>query len=223
MNLWQASLLAMIAIAVSFIIRTVATLYSELFRSLAVNLTTHIILMLTSIALLLVFYTFYRSFRNNERVKWGAIAALIGSGLLALMYFRGAFVQWNRAGVALFDFSGPLFHFVYNLGIWRILPISSNLLLLLFLIIFYIESANVGLKAIRIPALLAAIGVGIVSVISIIPLIRFFLPGTKTFLMSLAKGLSPVTNLALAFAFAAIFYFFFSINRHLIKAQTEVE
>ena len=148
---------------------------------------------------------------------------MVGSAIIILVYFRGIFVFWHKACLVLFDLSGPLFHFVTNSGIWRILPIANNLLILLFLIIFYLECANAGLRKIRIPALLAAVGVGVVSLISVLPLIQFFLPVSKVFLMSLAIRLSPVTNLAAAFASAAIFYFFFSINRHYTKVQMEEE
>jgi len=129
MNLKKATLLAIIAICYEFALRTVGTAFPFAFRNLTVAQVTNIISFLASLGILLFFIYFYKDYVQKEEtgLKNASVFAIIGSGLMSLLLFKGLIPLFNPNSF------GYLLrpHFIEPT-----IPWVSSILILIFFIVF---------------------------------------------------------------------------------------
>jgi hypothetical protein len=206
MNLKKATLLAIIGLCYTFVVRTAGTFFPELFRNLTAAQVNGMLLLLASLTAVLFFAYFLKYYVHEEQkeLATGAVLAIIGSSLMSLLLLKGLlpilddYTFHNLAGV----------HYIEP-----IVPWVSAILILLFFIIFHKEMIRRGPMQLRKAAFWAVIGSSVGLLLRTLTLFIYVGSREARWFSDFPIFMQVVLLPVFAFSFLALVYFFLSFYR----------
>lgn len=211
MNLRKATLLAIIGICYHFAIRTIGTLFPDIFRVLLLAQFAQITLLLANLTILVFFIFFFKDYVQKEQVelKKATLLAIVGSGAMVSLYVNGLLL------IAFGTYSSPplLWPVEITNHIGAIIPWGSSILILLFFIIFYKETVREEQRRLRRPTLLAVIGSSISTLVLTFVLVNSLFSGKIMHVAGLSRKFPIIFIPVFVFTFIAVLYFFLSFYK----------
>jgi len=203
MNLKKATLLAIIGISYTFILRTIGTFLPDIFKNLQVAQISVIMSFLASLTIVVFFTSFYESYVQKEqtKLKKASMLAIIGSCALLLLSIKGFLVVFN---IHIFSY------LVKSNYIEPIIPWVSSIFILLFFIIFYKEILYKEDMKLKNAAILAIIGSSIIALERTFIVFNYFYSREVMWFSDLSRGIQIIFIPIFTISFITVLYFFLS-------------
>lgn len=206
MHLKKASLLTIIGISCSFTVRTVGTLFPQIFRNLLIVQVSVVVHFISTLALVYFFLSFYRVYLQEEQrtLKRAAMWSIVGSCASLLLHIKSAFIVF---GVNVL----PLFFMHHHID--AIVPLVSSTAVLIFFIIYHSEMLHQERARLGKSTKSAIIGFSLYVSLHTIVLLNYLYSRKFSWLSQFSKDIALGTLIILAFAFIAVLYFFLTFYR----------
>jgi hypothetical protein len=206
MKLKTVTLLAIIGLCYTFIVRTAGTFSPGLFGNLTAAQANGILLLLASLTAVLFFAYFLKYYVHKEQkeLRKGALLAIVGTSLMSLLLLKGLlpilddYTFHNLAGS----------HYIEPIAAW-----VSALLVLFFFIVFHKEMIRRGPVHLRIAAFWAVIGSSVGLLLRTLTLFIYAGSGEARWFSDFPIFMQMILFPVFAFSFLTLFYFFFSFYR----------
>jgi hypothetical protein len=206
MDLKRVTLLAIIGLCYTFVVRTAGTFFPGLFGNLTAAQANGVLLLLASLSAVLFFAYFLKYYVHEEQKELmkGVVMAIVGSSLMSLLLLKGLlpilddFTFHNLAGS----------HIIEPIVAW-----VSALLVLFFFIIFHREMIHRGPVNLRIAAFWAVLGSSVGLLLRTLTLFIYTGSVEARWFSDFPIFMQVVFLPVFAFSFLTLFYFFFSFYR----------
>ena len=206
MSLKWATLLAIIGIVCSFLIRTAGTLLPHIFKNIHIVRMTIGSHLFASFTLVIFFVSFYESYTQKEQqtLRRACFLAIIGSLAALFLHIKILFLVFEQH---IF----PLFLMHHHIDV--ILPLVSSITVILFFVIFQKEMRHGERKRLRKATRSAVTGFSVFAILQTTVLINYLSSGEFRWLQHFSRKVSIGTIPVMAFAILAVLYFFLSFYR----------
>jgi len=206
MSLKWATLLAIIGIVCSFLIRTAGTLLPHIFKNIHIVRMTIGSHLFASFTLVIFFVSFYESYTQKEQqtLRRACFLAIIGSLAALFLHIKILFLVFEQH---IF----PLFLMHHHIDV--ILPLVSSITVILFFVIFQKEMRHGERKRLGKATRSAVIGFSVFAILQTTVLINYLSSGEFRWLQHFSRKVSIGTIPVMAFAILAVLYFFLSFYR----------
>lgn len=236
MYLKKATLLAIIGISYTFILRTIGIFFPNIFRDPLIIQISVIISLLASLSIVLFFIAFYKYYIQEKqiRLKKVCILAIIGSFGMVLLQVKNILLVFNKLSTHLYNFSPYLVKLVNSHSIDPIMPWISSIFTLIFFIIFYKETlkdkkirdqdnniSSIRDNGLNKAILFAIIGSSIGTLLRTFVLINYLYLRESRWFSDLSKETQVILIPIFAFSFITVLYFFLSF--YSLKTNEFVE
>ena len=212
MSLSKATLLALIGIYYTFILKTVGTFLPDIFKIFIISQTTQILSIFASVTLVVFFISFYKNYVQNEQtgLKKAVILAIIGTSATSLLYLSNLLLHFNRILIFIYGISPYLFTLVESRNVeatGTIVLWVSSIFTIFFFIMFYKEIHKEEIK-LKKPALFAIWGSLTGTLLQTIILLNYLFSGEIKWFSDLSSKTAVILFPVSAFSFIAVLYFF---------------
>ena len=236
MYLKKATLLAIIGISYTFILRTIGIFFPNIFRDPLIIQISVIISLLASLSIVFFFIAFYKYYIQEKqiRLKKVCILAIIGSFGMVLLQVKNILLVFNKLSTHLYNFSPYLVKLVNSHSIDPIMPWISSIFTLIFFIIFYKETlkdkkirdqdnniSSIRDNGLNKAILFAIIGSSIGTLLRTFVLINYLYLRESRWFSDLSKETQVILIPIFAFSFITVLYFFLSF--YSLKTNEFVE
>ena len=216
MKLKTATLLAIIGMCYLFLSRTVGTLVPGLFQNLIVTQVSVVLSLLSGAAFVVFFMSFYKFYVRDEQTQLqsATLFAIIGSAAMLVLYIKGLFIVFAPLRMQLYGISPSLAGSLIKPSFFEaILPWFSAILILVFYVAFYKETADPNLFQLRKAASYAVIGTAIGVALRTGLVVSNIFSSKIVWLTDLTKGTGIILIPILVISFAAVLYFYLVFYR----------
>lgn len=211
MKLKTATLLAIIGMCYMFLSRTVGTIVPGLFRNLAVTQVSVVLSLLSGVALVVFFMSFYKFYIREEQGQLynATVLAVIGSAAMLVLYIKGLFIVFAPLRMQLYGISPMLMEELSKPSFFEaILPWFSAILMLVFYMTFYKESTDPSQFRLQKAASYAVIGAVIGVLLRTLMVVGHIFSSEVLWFTDVTRGVGIILVPVLVISFAAIIYFY---------------
>lgn len=208
MTLRKITPVLIIGLVLSFSVRTVGTLFPNIFIN-AYTVKFTVVVNTLFILLHLLFYVFFlKEYAANRQqvLRTGSGLAIIGTFFVACIYLKNFCLAFGLEIIPLF---------LNNPYPDAILPLASSALHLAFFCIFKKVQSQEEFRVLNRPISLALIGVGIFSVLHLLVLINFLIFQRFNWLEHMPRAVSIGTVPLIVLAAIFLYYFYFRFYQFL--------
>ena len=208
-KLKYATLLAIIGIFYTFLLRSIGTFMPGLFENLIVariSITTSFLAGLTVVFFFVAFYIDYVE-KEQTRLRFVSIFNIIGSCIMTLLMTKGLLLIYN-VNVLIY-----LTRSRYISAVEAVVPWVNSVFILLFFYVFYKEIHHKGKNKLTKATLFAVIGSLIAALMRTFILHTYFYTRQVRWFADLPRKVVFSLFPVLAFSFITILYFFISFYR----------
>ena len=201
MRLKKATLLAIIGISYTFVLKTIGTFLPDIFKNLIVAQSIQILSFLASLTIVFFFISFFKDYVEKEQInlKNATVMAIIGSSAVLLLHVKGLLLVFSR-------YISP--YLVRSHYIESIIPWVSSILILFFFIIFYKEMLYEKEVRLKKAILLAIIGSSIAILLRTFILFNYLCLREIRWVFDLSGKAKIIFLPITIFSFIATLYFF---------------
>lgn len=210
MTLRRATMLTVIAICYTFVLRTIGTFLPSIFRTTTIVQAAQVISLLASLTFMVFYVLFYKDYVQREQtaLRKVSVLAIIGSCAMLLLRVKSLILVFEGLLVKMYDLSPFLFGLVRSHSAEAIIPWVCSILILCFFVMFYREALHKRLVKLQKATFAAIISSSIGTLLLTITLFNFLHSGQPTWFHASFRTLVFIFLPLSVFGFAAILYFF---------------
>ena len=216
MKLKTATLLAIIGMCYLFLSRTIGTFVPSLFQNLVVTQVSVVLSLLSGVAFVVFFMSFYKFYVREEQAQLhsATVLAVIGTAAMLVLYIKGLFIVFTPLRMQLYGISPVLVEGLSKPSFFEaVLPWFSAILMLVFYVAFYREMADPSQYRLQKAASYAVIGAVIGVVLRTLLVVSNIFSTEMRWFTDLTRGVGIILVPILVISFAAILYFYLVFYR----------
>lgn len=202
MDLVKITGLLVVCLISSFVIRTVGTLYPEIFQNMLLLKTITVIYLVFVITQALFYLFFYNQYARDRAplLRWASIGAFCGTGLVAMLHIKMLLQAYHLH---------PIPEYLNNHYFELLIPFAGNIGNVIFLIIFKKVQSEHERQELNRPIISAIAGDMIFFLLRVILLACFLAIHEFHWLEYVPRQITVGTTPATVLAAALVLYFYF--------------
>lgn len=207
----MATILTIIGVSYSFILKAFWTIFPKLFLVSGVRQTSTILNLLSSLFVVVFFVTFLRGYIRKENIKLKAVSvlALTGVSILSLLQMKSVMLAFRS------DLPPRLLQFLSSISIDPVIPWVSSLCMFIFFLRFHEQTSRAGEEALLKAKKLAIIGSGLSVLIHTFVIANYKIYPSFRYSFDLNLYITMIATPFVIVSFVFVLYFYITFYRYL--------